>query len=304
MATLRYIHADVFTDRGFGGNQLAVFLEADQLSRETMELLAKEMNFSESTFVQRTSLAGCAARVRICIPGKEIPFAGHPTVGTAAVLHLQGGFPAETSLELGVGPVPVRVERTGERSARAWMMQPKARLGSAMDAGGEAALALGLPRADVSRELPIRVVSSGLPILVVAVRTRAALAGLRLDRSHLDPLLLSAGVDAIYVYTLDSPDPGAHVHARMFAPMAGISEDPATGSAAGPLAAHLAEAGVVDALPGRTLVVRQGLEMGRASTLECLVIGSAEDFEGVRVGGGVVVVGEGSIFLDDPGPPR
>lgn len=298
MRELNFIQADVFTDTPFGGNQLAVFLEGEGLDQKTMETLAREMNFSESTFVQKSGRSDCQFRVRICVPGKEIPFAGHPTVGTAAVLALRGAMADRGTLELGVGPVGVEVQKLGERRARAFMQQPRTAFGPAIRVEAEVAAALGLRREDLDVGFPMRVASAGLPSLLVPLRSREALGRIRVDNAAYSRVVRGAGTDCAYVYTLDSPDPGAHVQARMFAPDVGIAEDPATGSAAGPLAAHLAECGVPDAQPGRTLVIRQGVEMGRPSTLECSVNGLATANEGVRVGGGVEVVGEGRIFLN------
>ena len=299
MRELHFVQVDVFTETAFGGNQLAVFLDCEDLDQATMETLAFEMNFSESTFVQKSRVKDCTARVRICIPRKEIPFAGHPTVGTAAVLHLRGAIPARTQLELGVGPVAVEVERQGERRARAYMIQPRTVLGPSLRVEADIARALGLAQAEVDPKFPIRVASAGLPFLLVGVRTRKALAQAQPNSALLLEQLERAPALGVMLYTLDAPVAGALVSARMFAPLASqVIEDPATGSAAGPLAAHLAECGVEAAFPGRSLVIRQGEDMGRTSVLECQVLGLADANEGVRVGGGVVVVGEGRMFVE------
>ncbi len=299
MRELFFVQADVFTSEAFGGNQLAVFFDADGLEQKDIETLALEMNFSESTFIQKSTAAGCNARLRISLPGKEIPFAGHPTVGSAAVMHLRGLLPERAVLELGVGPVALEMTKLGERKAHAVMTQPRAELGQPLRVEADAARALGLARQDLDPHFPIRAAGRGFRFLLVPLATRDALARVQADAGALITLLKSAAGEGVYLYTLDSPDPGSLVSARMLMPIRGsILEDPATGSAAGPLAAHLAACGLEGARPGRKFTVRQGVEMGRPSSLECNVIGLPEANEGVKVGGEVVVVGEGKIFYE------
>lgn len=297
MRELFFVQADVFARDAFGGNQLAVFLDADGLEQKDIEVLALEMNFSESTFIQKSSVPGCHARLRISLPGKEVPFAGHPTVGSAAVMHLRGLLPERAVLELGIGPVPVEIRKLGERAAHAVMTQPRAELGQPLRLEADVARALGLARQDLDPHFPVRAAGRGFRFLLVPLATRDALARAQADAGALMSTLHGAASEGVYLYTLDSPDPGALVSARMLMPIRGsILEDPATGSAAGPLAAHLAACGLEGARPGRTFTIRQGVEMGRPSSLECNVLGLAEANDGVRVGGKVVVVGEGKIF--------
>jgi trans-2,3-dihydro-3-hydroxyanthranilate isomerase len=179
------------------------------------------------------------------------------------------------------------------------MIQPRATLGPSLRVEADSARAFGLAQAEVDPSFPIRVVSAGLPFLLVPVKTREALSQARPNSAVLLELLERAPALGAMIYTLDSPARGALVSARMFAPLSSqVVEDPATGSAAGPLAAHLAECGVEAAFPGRSLSIRQGEDMGRTSVLECQVLGLADANEGVRVGGGVVVVGEGRMFVE------
>jgi len=276
---IRYVICDVFTDRALTGNQLAVFTDARGLDPELMQALAREMRFSESTFVLPAE-AGGHARVRIFTPGCELPFAGHPTLGTAFVIGESTQLDV-IRLETGAGVVPVRLERDGPRVVFGWMTRP-APTAVPFDRAPELLAALGVERS----ELPVEVYDNGIAHVFVALATRDAVAAVRPDMGRLAAL----------------PAVGANVFAgseerwktRMFAPATGVPEDPATGSAAGPLALHVCRHGLVPF--GATLHIEQGAEVSRPSVLHARVGGTA-DAPVIEVGGSAVVVGRGEFRL-------
>jgi len=278
--TFRYVVVDVFTDTPLAGNQLAVFTDAREIPETTLQRLAREMNFSETTFVYPPEGDG-HVRMRIFTPGREVPFAGHPTLGTAFVLAapLQLG---EIRIETGRGVVPVRLEREGARISFGWMQQP---LPSVEDfpAADELLAALGVERS----ELPVQVYDNGISHVYVALASEERVAALRPDAAR----LRTAGDVAVNCFAGE----GARWKTRMFAPGHGVDEDPATGSAAGPLALHLARHGRIEF--GDEIEISQGVEVGRPSTLFARVEGSADAVERIEVGGSAVVVARGEFRL-------
>jgi trans-2,3-dihydro-3-hydroxyanthranilate isomerase len=278
--TLRYVVCDVFTDRPLTGNQLGVFTDGRDLDDETMQSLARELNYSETVFVLPSDEAH--ARIRIFTPAKELPFAGHPTLGSAFVL----GGPlqlAEIRLETGNGVVPVRLEREGPRIVFGRMEQP---LPSFEPYADEAELlaALGVERS----ELPVEVYDNGIQHVYVALGSERQVAALKPDISRLAELPAVVGVNCF-------AGSGSKWKTRMFAPGGGVAEDPATGSAAGPLALHLARHGRIAF--GDEIEITQGVEIRRPSTLYARIDGSAEKLERVEVGGSAVVVARGEFRL-------
>jgi trans-2,3-dihydro-3-hydroxyanthranilate isomerase len=277
---LRYVVCDVFTDRPLTGNQLGVFTDGRDLDDETMQSLARELNYSETVFVLPSDEAH--ARIRIFTPAKELPFAGHPTLGSAFVL----GGPlqlAEIRLETGNGVVPVRLEREGPRIVFGRMEQP---LPSFEPYADEAELlaALGVERS----ELPVEVYDNGIQHVYVALGSERQVAALKPDISRLAELPAVVGVNCF-------AGSGSKWKTRMFAPGGGVAEDPATGSAAGPLALHLARHGRIAF--GDEIEITQGVEIRRPSTLYARIDGSAEKLERVEVGGSAVVVARGEFRL-------
>lgn len=290
----RYVTCDVFTERRFGGNQLAVLPDAAGLSTEQMQVIANEFNYSETTFVLPPRDPAHLARVRIFTPRSEMPFAGHPTVGTALVLAWLGRVPpgGEIVLEELAGPVPVQVELADGRPAMAEFAAPVA------PTWGQpqpvAAIRLGLPAEDVltAAGLPC-VASCGAPFLLVEVAGLDALGRARLDAA----MALPDGAKGVFLFTRETGDPSLDVRARMFAPHDGIAEDPATGSAAAAFAGYLA--GRPDAAQGwYRWRIGQGFEMGRPSLIEARARREANLVVEVRVGGAAVPVAEGSIEVD------
>lgn len=302
MRQLRYYTADVFTDRAFGGNPLAVFPETQGLSDKQMQAIARELNLAETTFVYPPNDARRTNRLRIFTPKAELPFAGHPTLGTAFVLASTGrialnGEQTDIVFEENVGPVPVRIRAAG--GVPTFMQLSAAQLPQAgpppPDTAALAA-ALSLPTdAILTGEHAPQAYSCGLPYLFVPLRDRSALAGARLQRDRWETLLANYWAPHLYLITFDTGSPYVQLRARMFAPAIATDEDPATGSAAAALAGYLgARATRKGALRWR---VEQGIEMGRPSLMEV----EADKIDGaitaVRVGGAAVMMSEGMFTL-------
>ena len=299
----RYLHLDVFTDRVFGGNQLAVFLDGRGLAVETMQSIAKEMSFSETTFVLPAERPDTDLRMRIFTPGTELPMAGHPTIGTTFALARAGAVGPDRDqvvFGLGVGPVPVALVWADAALDFAWMTQPAPTFGAVVADPGRAAAALGLPAAAVTGTgLPVQVVSCGVPFLFVPIATRRAVDSAALDPALFFALCESAGFSAHGVF-LFSPEPGpdqATVYSRMFAPEAGIVEDAATGGASGPLGCYLVEHRVVTPGQAELMTSLQGVAMGRPSGVHISIGVEDEEIVDVRVGGRAVLAGEGTLYL-------
>jgi trans-2,3-dihydro-3-hydroxyanthranilate isomerase len=281
VSAFRYVLVDVFTDTPLAGNALAVFTDAREIPDEHLQPLAREMNLSETVFVLPAEGEG-HAKIRIFTPAAELPFAGHPTLGTAFVLaaplQLQ-----EIRLETGAGIVPVRLERDGPRIVFGWMAQPVPTIEPA-DREAEVLDALGVERS----ELPVELYDNGIRHLCVALGSENEVAALKPDLNRL------ARFDAVLGFNCFAGE-GARWKTRNFAPGGGVPEDPATGSAAGPLALHLARHGRIDF--GDEIQIAQGAEINRPSTLHARVEGTADRVERVEVGGAAVVVARGEFRL-------
>jgi trans-2,3-dihydro-3-hydroxyanthranilate isomerase len=279
--TFRYVVADVFTDTPLAGNPLAVFTDARSLGDDEMQRLARELNLSETVFVLPAE-AGGHARIRIFTPGIEMLFAGHPTLGSAFVLAGPMQLP-EIRLETAMGIVPVALEREHDRIAFGRMQQP---LPSWEPYEAEEELLSAL-RVEGSG-LPVELYDNGARHVYVALASEEQVASLRPDPVALGDLPAVLGVNCF-------AGQGPRWKTRMFAPAGGVGEDPATGSAAGPLAAHLARHGRIGF--GEEIEISQGAEVGRPSTLYARAEGSAEQLERVEVGGNAVVVARGEFRL-------
>lgn len=295
----RFYTLDVFTGRRFAGNPLAVVLDAESLDGERMQTIAAEFNLSETVFVMPPARPGNAAKVRIFTPRAELPFAGHPTIGTALLLARQQlvGFDAAEPilvLEEGVGDVPVDLRIEQGVPAVATMSVPglPQRGPAAPDAAALAAM-LSLSSNDL---LPGHVPcgwSCGVPFLFVAVRDREAIRRARLRSDLWEKLLMHWWAPSVFVFTFDTESTDAQVHARMFAPAFGIAEDPATGGAVSALAGYLCAAGAGDG--DFRWQIEQGYEMGRPSQLELEARVAGGRLASVRVGGRAVGVSEGWV---------
>ena len=277
MPTLRYVVADVFTDRPLAGNQLAVFTDGREADDATMQALARELNLSETVFVLPPSEGG-HARIRIFTPATELPFAGHPVLGSAFVLAapMQLG---EIRLETEAGIIPVALEREGARITFGWMSQPVPRW-EPFDRADELLVVLGVESA-----LPVELYHLGPGDVYIALQAPEDVAALQPDFRRL-ARVTDAGVNCF-------AGSGARWKTRMFAPTQGVDEDPATGSAAGPLAIHLARHGRVGY--GEEIEISQGVEIGRPSTLFARVEGEGDRIDRVEVGGSAVVVARGEF---------
>lgn len=299
MREIRYLQLDVFTSSAFGGNQLAVFLNAEDISAGAMQLIAREMNFSESTFVLPATDPKALARVRIFTPGAELPFAGHPVVGTIFALayehRIRAGDASPVWLELGIGLLPVDVQFEGEDLSFVWMHQPSPIFREWTGDRERLAAAVGLSAGDLASNLPIERGSAGVPFIYIPLRDRETLA-----EAHPMPDLVAAMGDespqaGAYLFSLES---GPVAHSRMFGLAMGIAEDPATGSAAGPFGVYLVRNGILrpDEHEQTRLKVLQGEDMLRTSVIEVEITGAAASLRDVRVGGEAVVVAEGTLL--------
>jgi trans-2,3-dihydro-3-hydroxyanthranilate isomerase len=304
MKSYRYIHLDVFTDRLFCGNQLAVFPESRGLAEDTMQAIAKEMNFSETAFVLPAERPDTHVRVRIFTPSEELPTAGHPTIGTAFALARTGVLGPghdQVVFGLGVGPTPVSLAWRGDDLGFAWMTDRRPVFGTPIADPGAAAAALRLPPASVSgTALPVQTVSCGVPYLFVPLTTRRAVDNAALDADAYEALRRGAGIDDMPIL-LFSPEPGrdkATVYTRMFAPGLGIVEDAATGGASGALGCYLIRNKVVTPEKAGAMLSLQGVKMGRPSHIHIAVdVDPGGTVTTVRVGGESVVAGEGTLHV-------
>jgi trans-2,3-dihydro-3-hydroxyanthranilate isomerase len=292
----------VFTDRVFGGNPLAVFPDAEGIAPETMQRIAHELNLSETVFV--TGAEGATFAVRIFTPLGELPFAGHPTVGTAFLLTMLGRVPAgervaRLVLREEVGPVPVEVRMDDGRPTFAMFAAPRIpEAGPPHPAPAVLAQVLSIDEADLGGSLPTANYSAGVPFLFVSVRSRDALARARVDLAAWERHVAEAWAPHLYVSTDDTGEEGVALRARMFAPAMGITEDPATGGAATALAGLLAarDAGADGTWSWKVV---QGVEMGRPSRIMIEADVVDRRVAQVRVGGAAVPVSEGEMTLPD-----
>jgi trans-2,3-dihydro-3-hydroxyanthranilate isomerase len=284
---------DVFTEKPLAGNQLAVVLDAQDIPGEVMQRIAKEMNISETTFVMPPADPAHAARVRMFTPASELPFAGHPTIGTAWVLSTQGLVPndaLEFTLEEGVGPVPVRgIRRLGGTTF--WMTHPKLVFGEVLSGRAEVATAIGVTEADMLPDLPVQVVSTGNPFLFVGLRDVQKIDRAVPNQPKLKDALKGKAFGAFIFAHLG----GSRLYSRMFS--VDIPEDPATGSGAGPLGAFAVKYGLVPRAPKVAIISEQGTKIGRQSFIHIeLTYGDPGDIPTrIDVGGSVRPVLTGTL---------
>jgi trans-2,3-dihydro-3-hydroxyanthranilate isomerase len=301
----RYITVDVFTDRAFGGNPLAVVLDAGGLSPEQMQSVAREFNYSETTFVLPPRDAAHDAQVRIFTVNREIPFAGHPNVGTAFVLATQAAKPPARLLfeeEAGLVPVEIATEQGRVVSTEFTAPQPLKRMSHVST--DEAAALLSLSAGDVKTDRhPPQVISVGLSFVAVELTSREALRRAKPDAAAFERTFPCDGSDAVYLYTRDVPagEKPCDLQARMFHPgSSGLSEDPATGSATAAAAALLAD--LDDTRDGELrLKIGQGVDMGRPSLLLTRVRKQNGKVASIHVGGACVKMMEGTFALEGKG---
>ena len=284
---------DVFTSKPLEGNSLAVFFDARGLSDDEMQAIAREMNLSETTFILPRDPEierECGVRVRIFTVQEELPFAGHPTLGTAFALHADSGA-KEVSLDLNVGKVPVHFEETPGQPAFAEMTQVDPVFGIQHDREA-VARATGLRADDFDPSLPIETVSTGVPFTVAPLKSLATIQKLRVDLLGAGAYLERTGGKFLYFVTRETVDPAARLHARM---LFYNGEDPATGSAAGCAAAWIVAHSVAE--PDHRVLIEQGIEMQRPSRIFVRASRHGNRIVNVRVGGNAVEIMRGEIFL-------
>jgi trans-2,3-dihydro-3-hydroxyanthranilate isomerase len=310
MPNYHFLQFDVFTDRAFCGNPLAVFPEADEIPDDVMMKIAREMNLSETVFVLKPQSDEVLRRLRIFTPTREIPFAGHPIVGTWTALAQEGVVPLPDGgngwqrifHEVGIGVLPVDIEFKDGRPVQVVMTQGKFEILHEIDDAheqAEVARALGLAREDLDESLPIQVITTGLSCLAVPIRSLADLRDVHVNTSLLADIYKRHGGTGCHAFTRETLEVGAsRAHARFFAPADNIPEDPATGSACGALGAYLVHHGALSLEPedGRyQFVIEQGDFIYRPSRINLNVKAEAGRVEEVKVGGLAVLVARGEV---------
>jgi len=299
MRSYRYLHYDVFTDRALVGNQLAVFPEPAGLSAGDMLAVTREMNFSECTFIFPPETPGTHVRMRIFTPGEELPMAGHPTIGSTFALVKEGVIAPNQRdfvFGLGVGPTPVSIDWKDGTIDFAWMTQKTpAHLGAIGDRSAFAR-AIGLSEGDLG-DAPPEVVSSGNKFLITPLRSRDAVDRVEINRAPYVACCTAAGLNEmpLFIFTTAGATGSEDVYARMLGPGLGVSEDPATGSAVGPLGGYLHAHRLLARERLSHLIVLQGVKMLRPSRLHVSVETTGDAIAQVRVGGHSVLVGDGRL---------
>ena len=309
---LNYLHYDVFTAAPLLGNQLAVFPDARGLTAEQMQAIAREINFSETTFVLPPERSGTDVRMRIFTPAVEMPMAGHPTIGsTFALAHVGAIEPARQRFVFGlnVGPTPVDLVWDNGRLQFAWMTQKPPSFGPPVADRDAVARAIELHETDLAGGLPIQEVTCGVPYLLVPLRDqetvdRATPPSVSLElpglsRAH-PAMLLFAQEVRLKADTTNGTTTNGTTYSRMFAPGLGVVEDPATGSAAGPLGCYLVQHRLVSGDAARRMVNTQGVKMGRASRIHMAITGVPDAITDVKVGGEAVLVARGEFLAVSP----
>lgn len=303
---LQFYKADVFTDRPFGGNPVAVIPDGVDLSDHEFQQIAREMNLSETVFVVPPTDPAAIVKLRIFTPTQEIPFAGHPVIGTFFVLGLLKKFPLQEPVtrfmfECNIGVFPVELSVLKGNVEHVSMSQPVPQFLGTVDGLQdlyEISQALGLNKANiVDTRLPIEIVSTGLPVVIVPVRTLTAVKSIQIDLTGTYTICDRLGVNGIMVFTSLTVEDWASVHTRMFAAPIGIVEDPATGSASGALGAYLVQNGVVDVGPTTEIVMEQGYEIDRPSRILVQVFSDDDMIQEIKVGGQAVLVAEGTLLF-------
>jgi trans-2,3-dihydro-3-hydroxyanthranilate isomerase len=305
MNELTYHLLDVFTNEKFGGNQLAVFQETNQLETDLMQKIARELNLSETVFLFPPSDQTKTKQVRIFTPKMELPVAGHPTVGTAFLLGMENWLETAEGvndwiLEEGVGDILVRVYKEDGKITKAEMNQPLPSFGDIFSGISSAADLLSLSVDDIHTSVPIQTVSSGVPFLFIPVKSLDAMKRINF-RTDVWQKTFSYHTETrhIFAFTTETVHASSTVHGRMFAPAMGITEDPATGIASGPLGSYLTEHSLIPIQEDGYYSIRseQGLEMGRPSFIDISIYKEGKEYKQVKIGGMSVKVGEGKIFI-------
>jgi trans-2,3-dihydro-3-hydroxyanthranilate isomerase len=283
-----FYQVDVFSDKLFGGNPLAVFLRGEDFKEAQFQQVAKEMNLSETTFVLPSSHPDADFDVRIFTPEKEIPFAGHPTLGTAFVLRYTGLVPSTQShlrLNFKAGVIPVELQE----DRKVFMTQPQGEILQTLQNTEEITQLLGLSVNNLEPDLPIQTASTGFPALLVPINSLRAMQRIVLNLTLLKVFMEEVGVDMIYPFTRQTLNVNSSIHARGFAPFVGIHEDPATGSVAGALGYYLNDKNSAE----KNIIIEQGYEMKRPSLIYVTM-----DRAKICVAGKITMVFKASLYLE------
>jgi trans-2,3-dihydro-3-hydroxyanthranilate isomerase len=301
---LTFYQADVFTNLAFGGNPVAVIPDAEGLTDQELQQIAREMNLSETVFVFPPTEPAASAKIRIFTPTQEIPFAGHPVIGAFYILGTLKRIPLHEPVtrllhECNIGLFPVELHVRDGEIRRVVMSQPKPEfIGSieAIEDLYEIAKALGLSKSFIAgAKFPIQVVSTGLPVIIVPVRSLTAVKSIVPNATVINELCERHGANGIMVFTTITVEELSTVHTRMFASPIGVTEDPATGSASGALGAYLVHHGVVEVRPITEIIAEQGYELDRPSRIHIQVESDDDAIQTVKVGGQVVMIIEGRL---------
>jgi len=292
----RYLQYDVFTDKPLAGNQLAVFTETAGLTAEQMQAMTRETKFSECTFVQPAEAAGTDVRLRIFGPANEMQFAGHPVIGSTFALADDGVIASgrkEFIFGLGIGPTLVELEWQGDRLQFAWMTQQKPVFGPTLNAPSALAATLGIDPSALRPGVPPQEVNCGSPFFMVPLVSRAAVDQAVVDLRAAAAMFEAAKITrrGLFIFSTEPGPDGATAYSRMM----GANEDPATGSASGPLGSYLVKHGLVPADKAGSIVSAQGVKMGRPSRIHIKIDLAGGEISRVRVGGTSVLVGEGRL---------
>jgi len=301
---IKFIQADVFTDTAFGGNPVAVIPDATDLTTEEMQKVAREMNLSETAFVSAPTDPKAQVRIRFFTPMQEIPFAGHPTLGAVYILAQQGRFSLTEPVtrihqQTGLGVLPVDLYVKDGEIQKVVMVEPKHTILARVEAEQDIlklATGLSIHANQILRDrFPVEVVSTGLPVMIIPLRSLTAVKEIRLKPLLIEEICAKYGAHGAMVFSLMTVQPTSAVHTRMFAPSIGIAEDPATGSASGALGAYLVRHRAVEVKPTTHITSEQGYELDRPSTIYIDVDSRGHEITEVRVGGETIIVLEGTL---------
>lgn len=301
---IKFVQADVFTDTAFGGNPVAVVPDASELTSDGMQKVAREMNLSETAFVCAPTDSQAHLRVRFFTPKQEIPFAGHPALGAAYILAQEGRFTlneplTRIRLQTMMGILPVDLHITRGEIQKVVLVEPTHTLMARIEHDEDIlqlATGLSIQANQIARDrFPVEVVSTGLPVIITPLRSLTAVKNILLQSGPIEELCNKYGAQGVMAFSLMTVQPQSDVHTRMFAPVIGIPEDPATGSASGALGAYLVRHRALPVQPTTHILSEQGYELDRPSTLYIEVDSHLNEIREVRVGGQTIVVLEGVL---------
>ena len=298
MGQIKYFTVDVFTSQRFGGNQLAVVPDASEVPEDLLQKIAREFNFSETTFVYPPDNPSNDCKVRIFTPGLEVPMAGHPTIGTVYILLSQNLILPKNQgifmIEEKVGDIRVDFikDKAGYHSIT--MSQPMPQFGPVEKDYKLVAGILTIDPDEIDRRYPIQSVSCGNNFLFIPLKNLTVIHKASIRNELLKAARMQLDSTELFIFTAETVFQASDFHCRMFAPLFGVPEDPATGSAAGPFGCYLVRNGMSD---GTQIIIEQGFEISRPSILKVHIEGKKEDITGVKVSGDVVLVSEGKLYI-------